>query len=211
MKDVYCRFCSSHPMGSFMGNLSSVAAKLGAIAIKGALEKINLDPNLIDEVLMGQVVQAGAESGPGQTGSPYLHEAFQIQSVYNGQQSLFFGDEIHHASRTKYCAWRCRNYCRRGYGKYESNSALLPRTGKKFGLRRWKTVCKKTDSWMPTTKKRWAFAPMHVQNVAFLKDQDAFAIQSYKRSAEAWSSGKFDNEVVPLEVPQRRAQPCRDD
>jgi len=65
MNEVVIVSVARTPIGSFMGSLSTIPApKLGAVAIKGALEKINLDPNLVDEVLMGNVVQAGTGQAP---------------------------------------------------------------------------------------------------------------------------------------------------
>jgi len=72
MKDVVIVSVARTPIGSFMGSLSSIpATKLGAIAIKGALEKINLDANLVDEVFMGNVVSAGLGQAPARQAAIY--------------------------------------------------------------------------------------------------------------------------------------------
>ncbi|MGB0186197.1 MAG: acetyl-CoA C-acyltransferase [Flavobacteriaceae bacterium] len=210
MKDVVIVSAVRTPMGSFMGSLSSVAApKLGAIAIKGALEKINLDPNLIDEVLMGQVVQAGAGQAPARqaaifAGIPNTVPCTTVnkvcssgmKSIMQAAQSIALGDaEIIVAGGME-------------------NMSQIPhyyhaRTGKKFGPAQMEDGMQKDGLVDAYNKEAMGVcADACATEYGFSReDQDAFAIQSYKRSAEAWSSGKFDNEVVPVEVPQRRGEP----
>lgn len=210
MKDVVIVSAVRTPMGSFMGSLSSVAApKLGAIAIKGALEKINLDPNIIDEVLMGQVVQAGSGQAPARqaaifAGIPNTVPCTTVnkvcssgmKSIMQAAQSIALGDaEIIVAGGME-------------------NMSQIPhyyhaRTGKKFGPAQMEDGMQK-DGLVDVYNKEamGVCADACATEYSFSReDQDAFAIQSYKRSAEAWSSGKFDNEVVPVEVPQRRGEP----
>ncbi len=210
MKDVVIVSAVRTPIGSFMGSLSSVAApKLGAIAIKGALEKINLDPNLIDEVLMGQVVQAGAGQAPARqaaifAGIPNTVPCTTVnkvcssgmKSIMQAAQSIALGDaEIIVAGGME-------------------NMSQIPhyyhaRTGKKFGPAQMEDGMQKDGLVDAYNKEAMGVcADACATEYGFSReDQDAFAIQSYKRSAEAWSSGKFDNEVVPVEVPQRRGEP----
>ena len=210
MKDVVIVSAVRTPMGSFMGSLSSVAApKLGAIAIKGALEKINLDPNLIDEVLMGQVVQAGSGQAPARqaaifAGIPNTVPCTTVnkvcssgmKSIMQAAQSIALGDaEIIVAGGME-------------------NMSQIPhyyhaRTGKKFGPAQMEDGMQKDGLVDAYNKEAMGVcADACATEYGFSReDQDAFAIQSYKRSAEAWSSGKFDNEVVPVEVPQRRGEP----
>ena len=210
MKDVVIVSAVRTPMGSFMGSLSSVAApKLGAIAIKGALEKINLDPNLIDEVLMGQVVQAGAGQAPARqaaifAGIPNTVPCTTVnkvcssgmKTIMQAAQSIALGDaEIIVAGGME-------------------NMSQIPhyyhaRTGKKFGPAQMEDGMQKDGLVDAYNKEAMGVcADACATEYGFSReDQDAFAIQSYKRSAEAWSCGKFDNEVVPVEVPQRRGEP----
>ena len=210
MKDVVIVSAVRTPMGSFMGSLSSVAApKLGAIAIKGALEKINLDPNLIDEVLMGQVVQAGAGQAPARqaaifAGIPNTVPCTTVnkvcssgmKSIMQAAQSIALGDaEIIVAGGME-------------------NMSQIPhyyhaRTGKKFGPAQMEDGMQKDGLVDAYNKEAMGVcADACATEYGFSReDQDAFAIQSYKRSAAAWNSGKFDNEVVPVEVPQRRGEP----
>lgn len=210
MKDVVIVSAVRTPIGSFMGSLSSVAApKLGAIAIKGALEKINLEPNLIDEVLMGQVVQAGSGQAPARqaaifAGIPNTVPCTTVnkvcssgmKSIMQAAQSIALGDaEIIVAGGME-------------------NMSQIPhyyhaRTGKKFGPAQMEDGMQKDGLVDAYNKEAMGVcADACATEYGFSReDQDAFAIQSYKRSAAAWSSGKFDNEVVPVEVPQRRGEP----
>ena len=210
MKDVVIVSAIRTPIGSFMGSLSSVAApKLGAIAIKGALEKINLDPNLIDEVLMGQVVQAGAGQAPARqaaifAGIPNTVPCTTVnkvcssgmKSIMQAAQSIALGDaEIIVAGGME-------------------NMSQIPhyyhaRTGKKFGPVQMEDGMQKDGLVDAYNKEAMGVcADACATEYGFSReDQDAFAIQSYKRSTEAWSNGKFNNEVVPVEVPQRRGEP----
>jgi len=198
------------PIGSFMGSLSTIPApKLGAVAIKGALEKINLDPNLVDEVLMGNVVQAGTGQAPAR------------------QAAIFAGlpDSVPCTTINKVCASGMKAVIQAAQaialgdisvavaGGME-NMSLIPhylymRNGQKFG----------PDTLIDGMQKD-GLVDVYDQNAMGVcadacaakhkfsrEDQDNYAIQSYKRSAEAWKTGKFDNEVVPVEVPQRRGEP----
>ncbi len=195
------------PIGSFMGSLSSVpATKLGSIAIKGALDKINLDPSLVQEVLMGNVVQAGTGQGPARqaalgAGIPNTVPSTTInkvcsssmKTVMQAAQSIALGDaDIIVAGGME-------------------NMSLIPhymhlRNGQKFGpgtmidgMQRDGLV----DAYDNNAMGVCADACASKYNFS-REDQDAFAIESYKRSANAWESGKFKDEVVPVEVPQRR-------
>jgi len=210
MKEVVIVSAVRTPIGSFMGSLSSVdAPKLGAIAIKGALEKINLNPSSIDEVLMGHVVQAGAGQAPARqaaifAGIPNTVPCTTVnkvcssgmKSIMQAAQSIALGDaEIIVAGGME-------------------NMSLIPhyyhaRTAKKFGPAQMEDGMQK-DGLVDAYNKEamGVYADACAKEYDFSReDQDTFAIQSYKRSADAWRSGKFDNEVVPVEVPQRRGEP----
>ena len=195
------------PIGSFMGALSSVpATKLGAAAIKGALNKINLDPKLVDEVLMGNVVQAGNGQAPARQAALYagLSEsvacttvnkvcASGMKAVMQGAQAIMAGDaEIVVAGGME-------------------NMSLIPhyvhlRNGVKFGPTSLVDVMQKdglTDAYDNNAMGVCADLCASEYNIT-REAQDNFAIQSYERSAAAWEAGKFDAEIVPVEVPQRR-------
>ena len=195
------------PIGSFMGALSSVpATKLGATAIKGALEKINLDPKLVDEVLMGNVVQAGNGQAPARQAAIYAGIpdtvpcttinkvcASGMKAVMQGAQAIMCGDaEVVVAGGME-------------------NMSLIPhyvhmRNGVKFGptalvdgMQKDGLVDAYDNQAMGTCADLCA-----TEYKITREEQDNFAVQSYKRSADAWENGKFDAEIVPVEVPQRR-------
>ncbi len=198
------------PIGSFMGSLSTVTAtQLGAAAIKGALNKINLDPTLVDEVLMGNVVQAGVGQAPATqaaifSGMPNTVPtttvnkvcASGMKAVMQGAQAIMTGDaEIVVAGGME-------------------NMSLIPhyvhlRNGVKFGPTTMVDGMQKdglTDAY--DNNAMGVCADLCASEYGITREeQDAFAIQSYERSAKAWTEGKFDNEVVPVEIPQRRGEP----
>lgn len=198
------------PIGSFMGALSTVSApQLGAIAIRGALNKINLKPELVDEVLMGNVVQAGTGQAPARQAAMYsgipntvpcttINKvcASGMKAIMQAAQSIALGDaEIIVAGGME-------------------NMSLIPhylyaRIGTKFGATSLIDGMQKdglVDAYNQNAMGVCADACATEYNFS-REDQDAFAIQSYKRTTAAWNSGKFDNEIVPVEVPQRRGEP----
>lgn len=195
------------PIGSFMGALSSVpATQLGAIAIKGALQKINLDINLVDEVIMGNVVQAGNGQAPARQAAlaaglsnnvpcTTINKvcASGMKAVMQGAQAIIAGDAAIVVA-----------------GGME-NMSLIPhyvhmRNGIKFGpaalvdgMQRDGLVDAYDNQAMGTC------ADLCANEYKISREaQDNFAIQSYERSAKAWEAGKFDSEIIPVEVPQRR-------
>ncbi|MDT0557591.1 acetyl-CoA C-acyltransferase [Ichthyenterobacterium sp. W332] len=209
-KDVVIVSAARTPIGSFLGSLSTIPApKLGAIAIKGALDKISLDPNLVDEVLMGNVVQAGTGQAPARQAAIFagIPEtvpcttinkvcASGMKTVMQAAQAIKLGDaEIIIAGGME-------------------NMSLIPhyyhaRSAAKFGPVKMEDGMQKdglVDVYDQQAMGVCADACATEYNFS-REDQDAFAIQSYKRSTEAWDAGKFNNEVVPVEVPQRRGEP----
>ncbi len=198
------------PIGSFMGALSTVSAtQLGAIAIKGALNKINLDPSLIDEVFMGNVVQAGVGQAPARQAALFAGLPISVacttvnkvcasgmKAVMLGAQAIMCGDaEIVVAGGME-------------------NMSLIPhymnlRNGVKFG-----------PSTMVDGMQKDGLVDAYDNNAMGVsadlcaseykisrEEQDAFAVQSYEKSSKAWEAGKFDNEIVPVAVPQRKGEP----
>lgn len=198
------------PIGSFMGALSTIPApQLGAIAIKGALSKINLKPELVDEVLMGNVVQAGTGQAPARQAAIYAGIpntvpcttvnkvcASGMKAIMQAAQSIALGDAHIVVA-----------------GGME-NMSLIPhylhaRTGTKFGPTSLIDGMQKdglVDAYDQNAMGVCADACAAEYKFS-REDQDAFAIQSYKRAAAAWDAGKFDNEIIPVEVPQRRGEP----
>jgi len=210
MKKVVIVSAVRTPIGSFMGSLSSITApQLGAIAIKGALDKIKLNPNLVDEVLMGNVVQAGTGQAPARQAAIYAGIpntvpcttinkvcASGMKAVMQAAQAIALGDAHIIVA-----------------GGME-NMSLIPhyvhlRTGQKFGPTILIDGMQKdglVDAYDNNAMGVCADACAVKYNFS-REDQDNFAIQSYKRAEEAWDKGYFDAEVVPVEVPQRRGEP----
>ena len=207
MKKVVIVAAVRTPIGSFMGALSSVpATKLGATAIKGALNKINLDPKEVDEVLMGNVVQAGNGQAPARQAAIYAGIpdsvpcttvnkvcASGMKAVMQGAQTIMCGDaEVVVAGGME-------------------NMSLIPhyvhmRNGVKFGPTTLVDGMQKdglTDAYDNNAMGVCADLCATEHNIS-REAQDQFAIQSYQRSAAAWDAGKFNAEIVPVEVPQRR-------
>ena len=198
------------PIGSFLGSLSPLSApELGAAAIKAALEKIKLDPSTVSEVLMGQVVQAGSGQAPARqaamgAGIPDHVPCTTVnkvcssglKAVMQGAQAIALGDADIVVA-----------------GGMESMSNIphyLPmRRGQKFGptslidgLQKDGLVDVSNQEAMGVFAEKCA-----TEYGCSREDQDSFAISSYKRSAKAWNEGKFNDEVVPVSVPQRRGEP----
>ncbi|MBR9855475.1 MAG: acetyl-CoA C-acyltransferase [Algicola sp.] len=210
MRKVVIVSAARTPIGSFMGALSSVPApKLGAVAIKGALDKIGLKPELVEEVLMGNVVQAGTGQAPARqaaifAGIPNTVPCTTVnkvcssgmKTIMQGAQSIALGENSIVVA-----------------GGME-NMSMIPhyvnmRQGTKFGPATLVDGMQKdglVDAYDQNAMGVCADACATEYKFS-REDQDAFAIQSYKRSAQAWKAGKFDNEVVPVEVPQRRGEP----
>ncbi|GGE31262.1 acetyl-CoA C-acyltransferase [Psychroflexus planctonicus] len=210
MQEVVIVSAARTPIGSFLGSLSSIpATKLGSIAIEGALDKINLNPSEVDEVLMGNVVQANNGQAPARqaalgagisdnTPCTTINKvcASGMKAVMQAAQSIALGDaEVIVAGGME-------------------NMSLIPhyvhlRKGQKFGstelidgLQRDGLVDVYDQQAMGVCADLCA-----TEHKISREEQDEFAIESYQRSAAAWKSGKFDNEVVPVEIPQRRGEP----
>jgi acetyl-CoA C-acetyltransferase len=209
-KDVVIVSAVRTPIGSFLGSLSTVPAPLlGAAAIKGALEKINLNPEMVDEVLMGNVVQAGVGQAPARQAAIYAGIpntvpcttinkvcASGMKAVMQAAQAIQLGDaDIVVAGGME-------------------NMSLIPhyyraRTGTKFGAITLEDGMQK-DGLVDAYDKNamGVCADACATEYGFSReDQDAFAVQSYERSKAAWDSGKYNNEVIAVEVPQRRGEP----
>lgn len=198
------------PIGSFMGGLSNITApKLGAIAIKGALEKIQLDSNLVDEVYMGNVVQAGVGQAPARQAALFAGLSNEVACTTINKVCASGMKAVMLASQ----AIQCGDADIVIAGGME-NMSLIPhymnlRSGTKFGPNTMVDGMQKdglTDAYDNNAMGVSADLCANEYNIS-REEQDAFAIQSYKRSSEAWNSGKFNNEVIPVSVPQRKGDP----
>ncbi|MBJ6367664.1 acetyl-CoA C-acyltransferase [Snuella sedimenti] len=209
-KEVVIVSAARTPIGSFLGALSTIPApKLGAIAIKGALDKINLDPNLVDEVLMGNVVQAGTGQAPARQAAIYAGIpntvpcttvnkvcASGMKAVMQAAQTIALGDA------NIVVAGGMENMSLSPHYIYARTATKFGPTSLIDGLQKDGLVDAYDQNAMGVCADACA------KEYAFTREeQDAFAIQSYKRSATAWETGRFDNEVIPVEVPQRRGEP----
>jgi len=207
MKEVVIVSVARTPIGSFLGSLSSIPApKLGAIAIKGALERINLDANIVDEVIMGNVLSAGLGQAPAKQAAIFAGIpnsvpcttvnkvcASGMKSVMMAAQSITCGDADIIVAGGMENMSRIPHY-------------IDGRNGVKFGnikVEDGLLVDGLTDVYNQKHMGTCADATAIKYNFT-REDQDAFAMQSYTRSADAWKNNKFDNEIVPVEIPQRR-------
>ena len=200
------------PIGSFMGSLSTVpATELGAIAIKGALEKAGVSPDDVEEVLMGNVVQAGNGQAPARQAA--IHAgipdsvpcttvnkvcASGMKAVMQAAQSIALGENDIVVA-----------------GGME-NMSLIPhyaymRKGVKFGPTGFVDGMQKdglVDAYDQNAMGVCADACAEKYDFS-REEQDAFALQSYDRSAAAWEGGKFNAEIVSVAVPQRKGEPIQ--
>ncbi len=198
------------PIGSFMGSLSTVSAsRLGAAAIKGALDKINLDPNLVDEVFMGNVVQAGVGQAPARQAALFAGLSNNVACTTvnkvcaSGMKAIMFGTQAIMTGDAEIVV----------AGGME-NMSLIPhymhlRNGVKFGPTTMQDGMQKdglADAYDNNAMGVAADLCASEYKIS-REEQDAFAIQSYERSANAWEAGKFDTEIVPVAVPQRKGDP----
>lgn len=194
-------------MGSFGGALSSVpATQLGATAIKGAISKAGIDPNSVEEVFMGNVLQANLGQAPARQAAVFAGLSNNVPSTTVNKvcasgmkalslatQSILCGDnDIVIAGGMENMSMVPHYYNARKatkLGDIKMIDGLV-----KDGL---------TDVYNKVHMGVCADQCAAEYNIT-REDQDNFAIESYKRSAAAWDAGKFDEEIVPVEVPQRR-------
>lgn len=211
MKEVYIISAVRTPIGSFGGSLKSLSAtQLGAIAIKGVLEKAGVSPAVVQDVLMGAVLQANLGQAPARqaaklAGLPNEVNCTTInkvcasgmKSVSLGAQSIMVGDAdvviaggMESMSNVPFYADSMR------WGNKYGNTQLIDGLAKD-GL---------TDVYDGLAMGNAAELCASTCGIS-RQEQDAFAVESYQRSQKAVSEGKFDNEVVPVEIPQRKGDP----
>ncbi len=210
MKEVVIVSVARTPIGSFMGSLSSIPApKLGAIAIKGALNKINLKPEMVEEVFMGNVVSAGLGQAPARqaalfAGIPNTVPCTTVNKVCSsGMKSIMLAAQTIALGDTEIVV----------AGGME-NMSMIPhyqhaRTGSKFGPITMEDGMQKdglVDAYEQVAMGVCADECATEYNFS-REDQDNFAIESYNRSSNAWKEGRYANEIVPVEIPQRRGEP----
>lgn len=210
MKEVFIVAAARTPMGSFLGSLSKVpATKLGSTAIKGALDQINLDPNLVQEVLMGNVLQAGEGQAPARQAalgaglsnsvpsttvnkvcaSGMKAVMMAAQSIKAGDQDIIVAGGMENMSLVPHY-YNARNATKLGDVKMQ-DGMLLDGLTDVYGKVHMGVCAEKCAADYGLTRE----------------DQDNFAIESYTRTSKAWETGKFNDEVVPVEIPQRKGDP----
>lgn len=209
-KEVYIISAARTPMGAFMGAFASIpATQLGATAIKGALEKGNVDASIIDEVFMGNVLQAGVGQAPARQAAlgAGLGQNVPCTTVNkvcaSGMKAIMFGAQSIIAGDNNVVV----------VGGME-NMSMVPhyldgRNGVKFGnIEMLDGITK--DGLLDVYSKvpMGNCAELCAKEYAISReDQDNFAITSYTRAAEAWKNGKFNDEIVGVSVPQRKGDP----
>lgn len=210
MKEVVIVSAVRTPMGSFGGTLSNIpATKLGSIAIKAAVDKIGLNPKEVQEVIMGNVLQANNGQAPARQAALGAGLSDEIPCTTVNKVCASGMKAIMQAAQ----AIKCGDADVVIAGGME-NMSMVPhylngRNGQKLG------DIKMIDGLLRDGLTD-VYNNTHMGNCAELcakdmnfsrEEQDEFAIESYRRSAKAWDGGNFDGEVVPVEVPQRKGDP----
>lgn len=211
MKEVYIISAVRTPMGSFGGSLKDLSAtQLGAIAIKGALEKAGLPATEVNDVLMGCVIQANLGQAPARQAAKFAGLPNEVncttvnkvcasgmKAIAQAAQSILLGDAdvviaggMESMSNVPYYADKLR------WGNKYGNVGLIDGLAKD-GL---------TDVYDGQAMGMAAELCASTCGIS-REDQDAFAISSYQRSQAAWTAGKFADEIVPVSIPQRKGDP----
>jgi acetyl-CoA C-acetyltransferase len=208
MKEVYIVSAVRTPIGSFGGSLASLSAvTLGAIAVKGALDRISLDPKLVQELFMGNVLSAGLGQAPVTQVAQASGLGFEVpstlvnkvcasgmkavmfgaQSIMLGQNDIVVAGGMESMSNVPFYLTKAR------YGYKYGNGELLDGL-QHDGL---------TDVYNHCAMGVCADNTAKEMNIS-RQDQDNYAIASYKRSANAWANGKFKEEIVPVPMTDRK-------
>ncbi|MEO0065615.1 MAG: hypothetical protein RI983_941 [Bacteroidota bacterium] len=210
-KTVYIVSAVRTPIGSFGGSLKDfTATQLGGIAIKGALAKAGIDANLVNEVLMGCVIQANTGQAPARQAAKFAGLpdgviattvnkvcASGMKAIAQGVQSILLGDSdivvaggMESMSNVPFYSPNMR------WGNKYGNVQMIDGLAKD-GL---------TDVYHNYAMGNAAELCAKECNIS-REDQDAFAIESYKRSQAAWEKGWFNEEIVPVEIPNKKGDP----
>ena len=210
LKEVYIVSAVRTPIGSFMGGLSTISAtELGSIAIKGALDKAGLDYTSVDEVFMGNVLQAGVGQAPARQaalGAGLSNNvpcttvnkvcASGMKAIMLGAQSILCGDNHIVVVGGMESMSQTPHYLDGRNGTKFGNISMLDGISKDGLL----------DVYSKVPMGNCAELCAKEHNIS-REDQDNFAITSYQRASEAWEKGNFNDEVVPVSVPQRKGEP----
>lgn len=199
------------PIGSFGGSLKDLSAtRLGAAAIKGAIQKAGIGPELVGEVLMGSVIQANLGQAPARQAAKYAGLPDEVvcttvnkvcasgmKAISQAAQSILLGDMaivvaggMESMSNAPFYVENMR------WGNKYGNTTLIDGVAKD-GL---------TDAYDGKAMGNAAELCAATCGIS-REDQDAFAIASYQRAQAAWAAGKFTEEVIPVEIPQRKGEP----
>lgn len=208
MKEVYIVSAMRTPMGSFGGSLASFSAtQLGAIAIKAAIEKAGISPSEINEVYMGNVLQANVGQAPATQAATFAGIpnnvpsttvnkvcASGMKAIMLGAQSIMLGENdvvvaggMESMSRVPFYSENMR------WGNKYGNVSMIDGLAKD-GL---------TDVYHNYPMGNAAELCAKECNIS-REEQDAYAIESYKRSAAAWTAGKFNDEIAAVEIKSRK-------
>ncbi|MBW7914689.1 MAG: acetyl-CoA C-acyltransferase [Taibaiella sp.] len=211
MKEVYIVSAVRTPLGSWGGSLKDFSAtQLGAIAIKAAVERAGISPNDVNEVLMGCVMQANLGQAPARQAAKFAGLpdnvpcttvnkvcASGMKAVMQGAQAIMLGDAdvvvaggMESMSNVPFYSPNMR------WGNKYGNVTMIDGLSKD-GL---------TDVYHNYPMGNAAELCASECNIS-RESQDEFAIESYKRSQNSVNSGKFENEIVPVEIPQRKGDP----
>jgi len=208
--NVYIVSAARTPMGSFLGSLSTVpATKLGSTAIQGALKMAGLDPKEIEEVYMGNVLQAGIGQAPARQAAmgAGLSESVPCTTINKVCAS---GMKAIALARATIVMGEAEIVIAGGMENMSQVPHYLDaRKGSKFGdikMRDGMLVDGLTDVYNKTHMGNCAELCAKENNIT-RDDQDLFAVTSYERSAYAWGNGAYKSEVVPVEIPQRKGDP----
>ena len=211
MNDVYIVSAVRTPMGSFNGMFSSIpATQLGATAIKGALSKAGLDASEVQEVFMGNVLQAGVGQAPARQASMFAGISEEVpcttvnkvcasgmkavmlgaQSIMLGHNSVVIAGGMENMSRVPHYLMNSRKGYK--YGDFKAIDGLA-----------FDGLTDVYNNYMMGNAAENTAKEMQISR----EEQDNFAIGSYKKSADAWANGRFKDEVVGVAVPQRKGDP----
>ncbi|MEP6845393.1 MAG: acetyl-CoA C-acyltransferase [Panacibacter sp.] len=211
MKEVFIISAVRTPIGSFGGSLKDISAtKLGAVAITGAITKAGIKPELVQDVLMGCVIQANLGQAPARQAAKFAGLPNEVncttvnkvcasgmKAIAQAAQSIALGDAdiviaggMENMSSVPFYVENMR------WGNKYGNTSMIDGLAKD-GL---------TDVY--DGKAMGNAAELCAKECGISRgEQDTFAVESYKRSQAAWDSGKFNNEIVPVEIPQRKGDP----
>ncbi len=213
MSDTHVVICEAvrTPIGKFQGGLAPLRApELGARAVKAVLDRSGLDPARLDEVILGNVVQAGLHQNPARQaaifggvpagvsamtvnkvcGSGLKAVALAAQAIRAGDARCILAGGFENMSRIPYAMMNAREGLRLGDGKIVD---LLVHDGL------WDVY----NNYHMGLTAEWVVDTYGVSR----EDQDAFAVESHRKAVAAWDAGAFSREVVPVDVPQPKGDP----